>query len=217
MTKIIGIAQLKGGTGRSTLACNLAGELAKIGTTVLIDCDVPQGTSSSWAALRADGVPNSSLQTETAASHRELVEKLQQHQGAQFIVLDGPPRLAELTRAMVILSDLCLIPVGATPADVWATGDILELVKEARKVKRGLKVRVVWSRHRGHLKLAQQLTSQATEQLSLDPLNTALSYRVAYAEALGYGLTAAETSDREARQEVQSLVKEVIDLLERKA
>jgi chromosome partitioning protein len=63
MTKVIGIAQLKGGTGGSTLACNLAGELAKIGITVLIDCDVPQGTSSSWAALRAGGVPNSSLHT----------------------------------------------------------------------------------------------------------------------------------------------------------
>jgi cellulose biosynthesis protein BcsQ len=74
MPKIIGIAKLKGGSGRSTLACNLAGELSKIGTTVLIDCDVPQGASSSWAALRAGGVPNSSLHTETAASqgYRDL-------------------------------------------------------------------------------------------------------------------------------------------------
>jgi chromosome partitioning protein len=51
MTKTIGIIQVKGGAGRSTVATNLAGELAKKGKTVLIDCDMPQGTSASWYAL----------------------------------------------------------------------------------------------------------------------------------------------------------------------
>ena len=39
MTKIIGVVQLKGGAGRSTLATNLAGELSKIGKTAIIDCE----------------------------------------------------------------------------------------------------------------------------------------------------------------------------------
>ncbi|MCB1997034.1 MAG: ParA family protein, partial [Rhodoferax sp.] len=50
MAKILGVIQVKGGAGRSTVATNLAGELAKIGRTVLIDCDMPQGTSASWYA-----------------------------------------------------------------------------------------------------------------------------------------------------------------------
>lgn len=52
MTKIIGLLQLKGGAGRSTVSTNLAGELSKSGKTVLIDCDMPQGTSASWFAVR---------------------------------------------------------------------------------------------------------------------------------------------------------------------
>jgi len=46
MPKVIGVVQIKGGAGRSTLATNLAGELGKMAKTVLIDCDMPQGTSS---------------------------------------------------------------------------------------------------------------------------------------------------------------------------
>ena len=37
MAKIIGVIQVKGGAGRSTLATNLAGELSKLGRTVLVD------------------------------------------------------------------------------------------------------------------------------------------------------------------------------------
>ena len=51
MTKIIGIIQVKGGAGRSTASTNLAGELSKQGKTVLIGCDIPQGTSASWLAV----------------------------------------------------------------------------------------------------------------------------------------------------------------------
>lgn len=222
MTKIIGIIQLKGGTGRSTVATNFAGELAKLGRTVLIDCDTPQGTATSWAALRQQsgnqaGIQENELVAETAATPRELVQKVEQHKDAAYIVMDGPPRIAELTRAMLVLSDLCLMPVGASPAELWATGDVLELVKEARAVKRKVKVRALWTRHRGHLKLAQELTEQATTQLGIDPLATTLGLRVAYPDALGYGMTVAETTDREARQEIQNLVAEVIEILERKA
>lgn len=219
MTKTIGIIQLKGGTGRSTVATNLAGELSKLGRTVLIDCDTPQGTATSWAALRQQAgnqAGNHELVAEAAATPRELVQKVEQNNDADYIVLDGPPRIAELTRAMLVLADLCVMPVGASPAELWATGDVLELVKEARAVKRKVKVRALWTRHRGHLKLAQELTEQATTQLGIDPLTTALSLRVAYPDALGYGMTVAETTDREARQEIQNLVAEVIDILERK-
>jgi Mrp family chromosome partitioning ATPase len=38
-TKVIAMAQVKGGAGRSTLATTLAGELSKQGDTVLIDAD----------------------------------------------------------------------------------------------------------------------------------------------------------------------------------
>lgn len=210
--RIVGIVQVKGGAGRSTVATNIAGELSKIGRTVLIDCDMPQGTAASWVAVRQQAVEADlfgSVQGDTASSHRELLDKVEQWRGqADYIVLDGPPRIAELTRAILVLSDLALVPVGASVAELWATGDVVEIVRQAREV-RPVDVRIVWTRFRGYTRLAQDLAAQAKPELGLPILKTALGLRVAYVEALGAGLTAAELSDPTARQELRELIAEI--------
>lgn len=217
MTKTIGIIQVKGGTGRSTLATNLSGELSKRGSTVLIDCDMPQGTSASWFAVREQTQKTlfGNLMADTATNHRELVAKVEQYADVDYIVLDGPPRIAELTRAALVLADLCLVPVGASKAEIWATSDILELIEEAKQVK-PINARMVWTRHRPHTRLAQELTELAAKELGLPALQSTLGMRVAYMEALGSGLTAAEMSEPNARAEVESLANEVKKLLRKK-
>ena len=111
-------------------------------------------------------------------------------------------------RAALVLSDLCLVPVGASVAEIWATSDVLELVEQAKKV-RPVDVRMVWTRHRPHTKLAKELTALATQELGLPILKTALALRVAYPEALGSGLTVAEMPDANAKAELRELVAEV--------
>lgn len=217
MTKIIGVVQVKGGAGRSTVATNLAGELSKIGRTVLIDGDLPQGTAASWYAIREQagkaGGTDNNLVIDTAADHRELIVKIEKHTNtADYIVLDGPPRIAEMTKAVLILADLCLIPVGASAAEIWATTDILSLIEKAKKVK-PITARMLWTRHRSFTKLAQELTEAAAEQLGLPALKTTLGMRVAYMEALGAGLTVAEMADPIARLEASSLTAEVKTLM----
>lgn len=212
-TKVIAVAQVKGGSGRSTLATTLAGELSKRGDTVLIDCDMPQGTSASWYAMRLEAGRTGKLHLDTADSHLDAMQKTELQTGkTQFIVLDGPPRIAELTRAMVLLADLVLVPAGASMADLWATGDVLAMVTEAKAVKR-IKARLVWTRHRGFTNQAKALTEQAKAELGIKPLDTAMGLRVAYVDALGAGLTATETADAQARAEVQALIAEVCTIL----
>ena len=217
MTKIVGVIQVKGGAGRSTLATNLAGELAKIGQTVLIDGDMPQGTSASWYAIREQagkaGGTDTNLVADTAADHRELVKKAEQYaKTADFIVLDGPPRIAEMTRAILMLADLCLVPVGASVAEIWATADLLAIIEQAKKVK-AIDARMVWTRHRSFTNLAKELSEQATAELGLPIMKTALSLRVAYPEALGAGLTVAELPDQNARMELRFLIAEIRRIL----
>lgn len=221
MAKTIAICQLKGGTGRSTLATNLAGELSKVGEVVLLDADMPQATAASWAALRQQAGRDRDLVTgltaDTAEGHRELISKIEEaKKAADYIVIDGAPRLAEVSRAMLVMADLVLVPVGASAAEIWATQDLRTLLQEAGKVKR-INARLVWTRLRPATRLAKDLTERATKELGLRALSTALSLRVAYIEALGAGLTAAELADQEARQEVETLVAEVRALLRRKS
>ena len=210
--KVIGVIQVKGGAGRSTVSTNLAGELSKQGKTVLIDCDMPQGTSASWYAVRHQAGKAGTLIADTATSYRELVSKVEQYADADYIVLDGPPRIAELTRSTLVLADICLIPVGASAAEIWATGDILALIEEASKV-RPVNARMVWTRYRPQTRLAQGLTELAKKELGLQALGTSLGMRVAYMEALGEGLTVAELADKSAQIEVKFLVNEVKQLL----
>lgn len=207
--KIVGIIQVKGGAGRSTVATNLAGELSKIGRTVLIDGDMPQGTAASWFAMRQAAGKAGNLTATTAVDHRDLVAKVEQHRaGADFMVLDGPPRIAEMTRAILMLSDLCLLPVGASVAEIWATTDVLAIIEEARKV-RPVDARMIWTRHRPNTNLARELSEQAGSELGLPPMHSALCLRVAYPEALGAGMTVAETGDANARGEIGALVAEI--------
>ena len=214
MAKIIGVIQVKGGAGRSTIATNLAGELAKKGRTVLIDCDMPQGTSASWYSVRREIGRADDLDADTAKDHRELIQKVEKHAkgGADFIVLDGPPRIAEMTRAILILADACLIPIGASVAEVWATTDVLATIEEAKKAKKKVKAYIVWTRHRAYTALARELTEQVEKELGLPALETTLGLRVAYPTALGNGRTVAELGDAVAREEIREFVNAVVRL-----
>lgn len=209
MNKIISFIQVKGGAGKSTIATNIAGMISKNKKVALIDCDLPQATSASWAAVR-DG----NITTVTASSHIELIEHIEQLQDRHdFIIVDTPPRIAEITKAAIIMSDLCLVPLGASTPEIWSTVDLLETVEEARERKADIDVRIIWNRFRAATKSAQELSVQATEQLNLTALKSKLGYRVAYIEAIGRGMTVLEWTDKKAKDEVKALGKELEKIL----
>ena len=123
--------------------------------------------------------------------------------------MDGPPRIAEISRAMVLLADLVLIPAGTSLADLWATGDILAMVKDAKAINPAIQARLVWTRYRRFTNQAKTLAEQAGAELGVKALKTTMGLRVAYPEALGSGVTVAELADKQAKAELAALVAEV--------
>ncbi|MEK9808994.1 MAG: ParA family protein [Candidatus Nanopelagicales bacterium] len=206
MPTTIAVVQLKGGTGRSTLATNLAGALATHSPTVLIDGDMPQGTSAAWYAVRHGAGRAGQLSLATASTTRELVAEAQRYQSAGYLVLDAPPRLADMAKAMLLMADAVLVPCGPSLPEVWATQDTLPVLTD---IPHQPPVRLVWTRVRAGVGLSDELTATAAKQLGLAALKARLGYRVAYAAALGDGLTAGETGNRAAREELEALVREV--------
>lgn len=215
MAKIIGIVQLKGGAGRSTIATNLAATLSRKGATALIDCDMPQGTSASWYALREAEGRTEGLTLATVDNHRDLVSTIEQLDSHDYLVLDAPPRIAEVTRAILMVADLLLIPLGPSAADIWATTDLLDTIEEAREQRPDLTTRIVWNKFRGYTRSAQELSSAVKSELKMPALKTRLGYRVAYSEVLARGLAGDEWPDHSSRDETQALGVEVIRLLKR--
>ena len=217
MAKIVGIIQIKGGAGRSTVATNLAAAISEQLKTALIDCDMPQGTSASWYALRQEERPIDSLTLLTAATHNELARMVEQaSQSHSLIIIDAPPRIAEITRTILILADLCLIPVGASAAEIWATTDLLNTITEAKKVKPQVDARIIWTRFRPNTRSAQELSETVHKELKLRELSTKLGFRVAYSDALAQGHSVLEWSDANAKEEVAALAGEVNRILRTK-
>jgi len=201
--QVIGILQLKGGVGRTTVATNLAVGLG-VGT-VLVDADLPQGTAAAWGAIRKSDSPD----VLPIENHLKLVDTLDGLTGYTYAVVDAPPRIAEVTRALLIVSDLVIVPVGASIADLWAAQDLLETVREAKREKRNIQVRLLWNKHRLFTKSARTMQKAVKAELDVPALKTTLGYRVAYSDALAEGLSVLEYRDRKAKAEVQNLVKEV--------
>lgn len=213
MATVIGILQVKGGVGRSTLATNLAGELAKRGKqTALVDADMPQGTAASWYVVRKEAGLVAHLDLSMAQNHRELVAAITTHDKADYIVIDAPPRLAESSRVIAAAADLLLIPVGPTYAEVWATSDLKPILQAAGSL-RPVTARLLWTRHRPHVALAQEVTQTAEKTLGLKALRATLGFRVAYQEALGNGRTVTEMGDPVAREEFDAVVTEALRLM----
>jgi chromosome partitioning protein len=210
VAKIIGVIQVKGGAGRSTLATNLAGAIEIGATVALIDCDMPQGTSASWGALRQAERPIGNLTIATADNHEHLIQTAESlAETHDFIVIDGPPRIAEITRATLILSDLCLIPLGTSAAEIWATSDLLKTIGEAKaaakQVDKTIDARIVWNRYRGATTAGKEMPEAVKAELGLKALHTKIGYRVAYSDALAQGMTVMEWSDKTAKDEMRDL------------
>jgi chromosome partitioning protein len=217
MPKIVGVIQTKGGAGRSTLATNLAAHFSLREATTLIDCDLPQATSSSWYALRQAERPSDHFLLATAHNHQELIQKVkEQALLSAYLIIDGPPRLAEMTRTIMILSHLCLIPLGASAAEIWSTTDLLQTLEDARKYKPDADARLVWTRFRAQTREAQELKDAVHKELKLKDLQARLGYRVAFSEALARGISVEEGGDPIARDEMLGLAEEVESILAEK-
>jgi chromosome partitioning protein len=217
ISRIVGIIQTKGGAGRSTFATNLAAHFSFQEPTTLIDCDLPQGTSSSWYALRQLELPSKNLLFATANNHLELIQRVKEHTSvSRYLIIDGPPRLAEMTRTIMILGDLCLIPLGASAAEIWSTTDLLKTLEEAGRFKPDVDARLVWTRFRAQTREAQELKEAVQKGLKLKDLKARLGYRVAFSEALARGLCVEEGNDPMAQAELLGLAEEVKRILAEK-
>jgi len=121
------IANLKGGSGKSTVAFNLGVWLLNKGHPVAAyDLD-PQMTLSDIAAVRREEGYSPPLQVYLA--QEALAEHLRYHPG-EVIVDVGVANMPRMYEAISV-ADRVIIPVPPSQPDVWATQRFMEMIKEA--------------------------------------------------------------------------------------
>ena len=139
MGKIIAVGNLKGGTGKSTIAVNLACGLAeRTGSVALIDAD-PQGTATAW--LR-DGPPQGldllALPLAGAAGDGLWTGRIiAQRRRQDLVVLDLPPQMGECFEAALRVADLLIVPLTLSEVDLHATAQALAVLHRVQSVRKG--------------------------------------------------------------------------------
>jgi chromosome partitioning protein len=207
--KIICVAQQKGGAGKTTLVSNLAIAFLADGKRVaLLDTD-PQGSLGKWLDVREDTLGENEdlyFATSTAYGISRAIRGV--GRGADVILIDTPPKADSDVRQVLRESDLVLVPVSASQADVWATHDVLDLAERA-----GRPTHIVLNRTRAGTRVGEDVAN-AVAGLEAVQLQSSLANRVIYAEALGRGLGVIEAKrSSAAADEVRALAQEVSALL----
>lgn len=206
--KIITVAQQKGGAGKTTIVANLAVALAKAGKSVsLLDTD-PQGSLGRWFMTRRDaGDPGFEFSTASAWGVSYECDKLRK--SADFVLIDTPPKIDSDLKPAIRESDLVLVPVSASPVDVWATEGVLDMAH-----RESAKVLVVLNRAKTGTRVTNDV-DKALRDLGVTRSKTTLGHRVAFPESMGVGKAAIERGKGAWSDEVQALMTEVLGLLKR--
>lgn len=205
--KVIAVVQQKGGSGKTTIAVNLAVDYLKKGMTVaLLDTD-PQGSLGRWFMTRRERLGEAGLEFSTSSAWGVSYECEKLKRDVDIVLLDTPPKIDADLRPALREADLVLVPVASSHVDLWATESVLDLAARERKG-----AWLVMNRARAGTRLGEDVAKAAAE-LSAGVTQAHLANRVVYAETLGQGLGASEAGNRVAAAEVTALADEVLGLL----
>lgn len=203
----ISLVNQKGGVGKTTLAVNIAAcrGLLMARRVLLIDTD-PQGSVLQWQAIQENRTFDVLHRPENL-SRRELLGWEKQYDD---MVIDSPPATGEYTRKVLSLSDMVIIPIGASPLDIWATRETLEMVSEARSNQPGMLAKLLIYRKIPRTRVGEEIRG-AIQDYGLDVFQAEVGQRVAFVEAMIAGLSVIEFSPRSiAATEIQNLCQEIM-------
>jgi chromosome partitioning protein len=161
----------KGGSGKTTIAINLASRFAADGIpTTLMDYD-PQGSSLHWLHLRDRELPR----IHGASGAPEKFGRLRSFEmyvppQTRELIIDAPAGASGLLlQNMLARSQSVIVPIVASPIDIHATGHFIkELLSRPRSFRLGVvanKVRVSMPAYQPLLRFLESLGIQPLARL----------------------------------------------------
>ena len=204
---IIGITNLKGGVGKSTLSQNLAVSLAHKGYTVcILDTDLEQRSSMKWHGLR-EQKPDVPVFGVEGDQINKMADEQSQHY--DIVIIDGSPQLSKTATKTLTASDIVLVPITPSSLDVWSFENFLQRYEQVKEVKgENIQAYIVLNRYTGNTKLDKEVLDVMGE-FDIHLMKTTIGQRVAYREAPTNGMGVVEFKDSKAKEEMLRFTEEV--------
>jgi chromosome partitioning protein len=205
----------KGGSGKSTVATNLACMLSAAGRDVLlVDAD-DQETSIDFTALRNETRPNGAGYTCVALTGRSVLTEIKRLAPKyQEIIVDTGGRDTASQRAALAVCDTYLVPFVPRSFDVWTLDKVVTLIEEARTVNPNFQARAFLNRADSRGADNDDAANLIKSKPELELLPAVLIGRKAYGNAAAAGLAVTEIrpQDAKATEEIGILFEHLFDI-----
>lgn len=209
---IVMIGSEKGGTGKTTLATNLAAMRAREGRDVLLlDTDV-QGSATYWCRVRDDaGTEPSIFCTQIFGRLDGEVTKLARK--FDDIVIDSGGRDSEELRSGLLVAERVYVPMAPSQFDLWSLTSMATMVRKAGTLNPEMRAKIVINRASTNPSVTE--TEEAREAMAelegLGLSDTLIRDRIAFRRATREGLGVVEMrgKDAKAASEITDLHREV--------
>jgi chromosome partitioning protein len=202
---VIALLNLKGGCGKSTIAVNLACELAGNGDSVLLLDNDSQGTASQWLSQGRLPVQGEFMPLENDEDGERLMRAVAARK-ERYVVLDAPAHVGAAALAAGKIADLVLVPVTASGVDLAATRTVVGLIRQARLLRRSdaPKCLIVPSKIDRRTDAGRQIDERLRS--FGENVGPAIHQRTAFVEAFGAGQWIGDYSPRSsAHYDISSL------------
>jgi len=202
------VGGIKGGSGKTTVATNLAVALALEGRDVLlVDAD-DQETATDFSAWRNERTEGRTGYTSVQLTGQAAREELRRLAGKfDDVVIDTGGRDTTSQRAALTVADLYLVPFNPRSFDVWTLEKVTRLIQEIQTVNPDLRSYAFINRADPRGSDNDEAAEALRDTGVLQFLDAPLGNRKAYANAAAQGLGVLELhpEDRKASAEFRVL------------
>jgi chromosome partitioning protein len=206
---IIAFINQKGGCGKSTTAVHFAYWLTtakRKKKVVLVDCDEQQ-SSLAWMQSLDVKIPSYSF-----ADTNKIIEEIPELDNCNdYVVVDGPASAQEITRAILLISDLAILPVQPSGLDLHSTAETIRLISQAQKVRGEQLIAAAFiSKAQKKTRLKDEAIAFLEQAPNLTLLKTVIHQRVVVADSFGQDATIWDLpKSSDSQDEYKSLFSEI--------
>lgn len=201
----------KGGTGKSTIATNIAVNLAhQQQEVVIIDCD-PQGTATKWLSRRNKLFPNLPKVFSIQKTGDIYDTSIDMSHRYKYVIIDAGGRDSEELRTAMVACNKMYIPLKASQPDIETSNHIIQLIKLAKTLNpKLLAFTMISMAPTNHVLKEDQEAILLLSKLNIAKTsNVIIHERKVYRDAIADGKGVMEYDNIKAKNEIMQLFEEI--------